>query len=31
VPVEECGAYTKETGFVVDKKKINKLNEEIWK
>ena len=31
VPVEECGTYTKETGFVVDKKKVNKLNEEIWK
>jgi radical SAM protein with 4Fe4S-binding SPASM domain len=30
VPVEECGTYTRETGFVPDKKKIEKLNREIW-
>ena len=30
VPVEECGTYNKETGFVVDKKKVKKLNKEIW-
>ncbi|MDR2836351.1 MAG: hypothetical protein LBV69_09225 [Bacteroidales bacterium] len=31
VPVEECGTYGKETGFVPDKEKIEKLNQEIWK
>jgi SPASM domain peptide maturase of grasp-with-spasm system len=30
VPVEECGTYTRETGFVPDKEKINKLNKQIW-
>ena len=30
VPVEECGSYTRETGFVPDKKKIRKLNKQIW-
>ena len=30
VPVEECGTYTKEKGFVIDKRKVNKLNEQIW-
>ena len=30
VPVEECGTYSRETGFVPDKKKIAKLNKEIW-
>jgi len=29
VPVEECGTYTKETGFVVNKRKVNKLNKQI--
>ena len=30
VPVEECGSYTKEKGFVVNKRKVNKLNKQIW-
>jgi len=30
VPVEECGNYTRETGFVPNKRKINKLNKQIW-
>ncbi len=30
VPIEECGTYTKEKGFVVNKRKVNKLNKEIW-
>jgi len=30
VPVEECGTYTRETGFVPNKRKINKLNKQIW-
>lgn len=30
VPVEECGTYSRETGFVPDKKRIDKLNKEIW-
>jgi hypothetical protein len=30
VPLEECGTYTKETGFVPDKDKISKLNKQIW-
>jgi hypothetical protein len=30
VPVEECGTYSKETGFVPDKKKITALNKQIW-
>ena len=30
IPVEECGAYSKETGFVPDKKKIETLNKQIW-
>lgn len=30
VPVEECGSYSRETGFVPDKKKIKKLNKQIW-
>jgi len=30
VLVEECGNYTRETGFVPDKKKIRKLNKQIW-
>ncbi|MDR2836826.1 MAG: grasp-with-spasm system SPASM domain peptide maturase [Bacteroidales bacterium] len=30
VPVEECGTYGKETGFVPDEIKIAKLNQKIW-
>ena len=30
VSVEECGTYTKEKGFVVNKRKVNKLNKQIW-
>ena len=30
VPVEECGTYSRETGFVPNKKKIAKLNKMIW-
>lgn len=30
VPVEECGTYTKEKGFVVNKRKVNKLNKILW-
>jgi SPASM domain peptide maturase of grasp-with-spasm system len=30
VPVEDCGTYSKETGFVPDKKKIAALNKQIW-
>lgn len=30
VPVEECGTYSKETGFVPNKKKIDALNKQIW-
>ena len=30
VPVEECGTYSRETGFVPDKKKIKRLNKQIW-
>lgn len=30
VPVEECGIYSRETGFVPDKKKIKALNKKIW-
>jgi SPASM domain peptide maturase of grasp-with-spasm system len=30
VPVEECGKYSKETGFVPDDKKIKELNNKIW-
>ena len=30
VPVEECGAYSRETGFVPDKKRIAELNKQIW-
>ena len=31
VPVEECGTYSKENGFIPNKKKIKQLNDEIWK
>lgn len=30
IPVEACGSYSKETGFVPDKEKIEQLNNEIW-
>lgn len=30
VSVEECGTYSRETGFVPDKKRIEALNKEIW-
>ncbi|MDD6583335.1 MAG: grasp-with-spasm system SPASM domain peptide maturase [Bacteroidales bacterium] len=30
VPVEECGIYSRETGFVPDKDKIAELNRIIW-
>jgi SPASM domain peptide maturase of grasp-with-spasm system len=30
VPVEECGTYSKETGFVPDATKIAELNKQIW-
>lgn len=30
VPVEECGTYSRETGFVPDKMKIAELNRRIW-
>ena len=31
VPIEDCGTYSQETGFVPDEEKIKKLNAEIWK
>jgi SPASM domain peptide maturase of grasp-with-spasm system len=31
VPVEECGTYSKEAGFVPDETKITELNKQIWK
>lgn len=30
VPVEKCGSYSRETGFVPDIEKINALNKLIW-
>jgi hypothetical protein len=30
VPVEECGEYSQETGFVPNKKKIAELNKLLW-
>lgn len=30
VPIEECGTYSKETGFVPDEVKIVELNKQIW-
>ncbi len=30
ISVKECGTYSKETGFVVNKRKVNKLNKQIW-
>jgi hypothetical protein len=31
VPVEECGTYTRETGFVVNPQRVEELNSLIWK
>ena len=30
LPVEECGTYSRETGFVPDKRRIAELNKQIW-
>ena len=30
VPVEECGSYNRETGFVPNHEKIERLNKQIW-
>jgi SPASM domain peptide maturase of grasp-with-spasm system len=30
VPVEECGSYSRETGFVPNHEKIKELNQQIW-
>jgi SPASM domain peptide maturase of grasp-with-spasm system len=30
VPVEECGTYSRETGFVPDHEKIAELNQTLW-
>ncbi len=30
IPVEECGTYCKETGFIPDAEKIERLNKQIW-
>ena len=30
IPVEECGTYTRKTGFVPNKERIAELNREIW-
>lgn len=30
LPVEECGTYSKEKGFVPNKRKINKINKVLW-
>lgn len=30
VPVEQCGTYSKATGFVSDKEKIAEFNKQIW-
>jgi SPASM domain peptide maturase of grasp-with-spasm system len=30
VPLEECGTYLGETNFVINKRKVNKLNKQIW-
>ncbi|MDR2980466.1 MAG: grasp-with-spasm system SPASM domain peptide maturase [Bacteroidales bacterium] len=30
IPVEECGNYARETGFVPDHEKIKELNKQIW-
>lgn len=30
VPVEECGTYSRETGFVVNPERVAELNSQIW-
>jgi len=30
VPVEECGTYSRETGFVINHKRVAELNAQIW-
>jgi radical SAM protein with 4Fe4S-binding SPASM domain len=30
VPVEDCGSYSRDTGFTPDREKIKTLNREIW-
>lgn len=30
VPVKQCGTYSRETGFIPDKKRIAELNKKIW-
>lgn len=30
VPVEECGTYSRETGFVVNNERVAELNAQIW-
>jgi SPASM domain peptide maturase of grasp-with-spasm system len=30
VPVEECGTYTRETGFLVNHKRVEELNKQLW-
>jgi SPASM domain peptide maturase of grasp-with-spasm system len=30
IPVSECGTYTKETGFILDKEKVEELNKQLW-
>ena len=30
VPVEECGKYTRETGFVVNHERVAELNKQLW-
>jgi hypothetical protein len=30
VPVEDCGSYSRDTGFTPDRKKIKTRNREIW-
>lgn len=30
IPVEECGIYIKEKGFIPDKEKIEEFNKQIW-
>jgi SPASM domain peptide maturase of grasp-with-spasm system len=30
VPVEQCGTYTRETGFVVNHERVEELNKQLW-
>ena len=30
VPVEECGTYTRETGFLVNHKRVAEMNKQLW-